>query len=249
MKPRFIVLNVALVLALGAIVWQARNQWNLAQANRRSHLNARVTPLPAPALAPAPKPDAAPAIKYADVATKDLFSKDRNPTVVIEPPKVVEPKKMPPLPVVYGVLGLSSGTKAIMSEKRGDAGKSVSAGDMIGEFRIASLDAQTVTFDWDGKQFSRKIEELIDRSGPAATGGEASAGAQAGGQTGAQSSAAAQQAKAAIVAGPGKEVPGQTSRPCVPGDNSLPGTVVGGYKKTGVRSPFGIMGCSWVPAQ
>jgi len=244
LKPKLILLNGLLVLALGAVAWQARNQLKGAQANRRGNLNVLVTPLPTPPLTPAPKPDAAPAMKYAEVATKDLFSKDRNPTVVIEPPKVEPPKKMPPLPVVYGVLGLSSGTKAIMSEKAGAAGKSVGPGDTIGEFRIAALDPETVTFDWDGKQISRKIEELIDRSGPAATGGAASAAAQAG------PPAPARQATAPpVVSGPGKEVAGQASRPCVPGDNSPPGTVVGAYKKSGVRTPFGVMGCSWVPVQ
>ena len=240
MKPKLILLNVLLVAALGAIGWQARNQWNQAKAIRSNNLNVRVTPAAAPPLTPAPKPDAAPAMKYAEVATKDLFSKDRNPTVVIEPPKVEAPKKMPPLPVVYGVLGLSSGTKAIMSEKAGLAGKSVRAGDTIGEFKIAALDPEMVIFDWDGKQISRKIEDLIDRTGGAPAGGAAAAGAPA----------AVQQASAPpIVAGPGKEVPGQASRPCVPGDSSPPGTVVGGYKKNGTRTPFGVMGCSWVPVQ
>jgi hypothetical protein len=244
LKPKLIVLNVALVLALGAIVWQARNQWHQAQVTRRNNLNVRVTPLPAPPLTPAPKPDVAPAMKYAEVATKDLFSKDRNPTVVIDPPKIEEPKKMPPLPVVYGVLGLASGTKAIMSEKTGAAGKPVQVGDTIGEFKIAALDSETVTFDWDGKQISRKIEELIDRAGPAPTGGAASTGAQA------SAPAAVRQAAApAVVAGPGKEVGGQSSRPCVPGDTSPPGTVVGGYKKAGTRTPFGVMGCRWEPVQ
>jgi hypothetical protein len=242
LKPKLILLNVALVLALGTIAWQARSQWHQAQATRRDHLNVRLTPLPAPPSTPASKPEAVPATKYAEVATKDLFSKDRNPTVVIEPPKIEEPKKMPPLPVVYGVLGLASGTKAIMSEKTGAAGKPVQVGDTIGEFRIAALDPQTVTFDWDGKQISRKIEELIDRAGPAPTGGAAPAVAQA-------NAPAVRQAAAPVVSGPGKEVPGQSSRPCVPGDTSLPGTVAGGYKKTGTRTPFGVMGCRWEPVQ
>lgn len=248
MKPKLILLNVALVLALGAIAWQARNQWHQAKVTRRNNLNVRVTPLPAPPLTPAPKPDAAPAIKYADVATKDLFSKDRNPTVVIDPPKIEEPKKMPPLPVVYGVLGLASGTKAIMSEKTGAAAKPVQVGDTIGEFKIAALDSETVTFDWDSKQISRKIEELIDRAGPATAGGAASVGGQAGTQAGGQA-AVRQAAAPAVVAGPGKEVAGQASRPCVAGDTSPPGTVVSGYKKKGARTPFGLVGCSWEPVQ
>jgi hypothetical protein len=244
LKAKLILLNVLLVVALGAVAWQARNQLKRAKANRRGNLNVQLMPLPTPPLTPAPKPDAAPAMKYADVATKDLFSKDRNPTVVIEPPKVEPPKKMPPLPVVYGVLGLSSGTKAIMSEKAGAAGKPVRAGDTIGEFRIAALTPETVTFDWDSKQISRKIEDLIDRSGGAPAGGAAASGGQPGAAVAVQQTSAP-----AIVAGPGKEVPGQASRPCVPGDPSPPGTVVNGYKKTGVYGPMGLMACSWVPNQ
>ncbi len=164
LKLKLILLNLLLVIALSAIVWQARVRWDEAQATRRNNLSAKVTPNPAPPLIPAPKPDAAPAAKFADVATKNLFSKDRNPTVVIDPPKIEEQKKMPSLPVVYGVLGLPSGTKAIMAEKSGAASRSVHAGDTIGEFKIASLDSQNIVFDWDGKQISKKIEDLIDRS-------------------------------------------------------------------------------------
>ena len=50
------------------------------------------------------------ATKYNDVAQKNLFSKDRNPQVIIDPPKPPDPPKpMPKLPVVYGVMGLPSG--------------------------------------------------------------------------------------------------------------------------------------------
>src|SRR5665213_4381676 len=72
---------------------------------------------------------------------------------------------MPPLPVVFGVMGLPSGTKAIMAEKKGADSKTVRSGDTIGEFQIVALDPVNVTFLWDGKQISRKIDDLIDRSG------------------------------------------------------------------------------------
>src|SRR6185312_15117735 len=120
LKPKMAVLSALLVIALGAVVWQGRTAWSDAQAKRRTTLNAKAAPIPAPPLSPAPKPGSATAINYADVANKDLFSKDRNPNVVIEPPAPVVEKKMPPLPVVYGVLGLPSGTKALMSEKPGE---------------------------------------------------------------------------------------------------------------------------------
>jgi hypothetical protein len=237
LKLKLFALNLILLLALGAIVWQARLHLREAKMTRRNNLNVKVTPAPPPPLTPAPKPEAAAAAKYADVATKDLFSKDRNPTVVIEPPKIEAPKPMPPLPVVYGVLGLPSGTKAIMSEKAGVSGRSVHAGDTIGEFKIASLDPQTVVFDWDGKQISRKIEDLIDRSGGAAPPGPA---VQPAGPSGPAKPVANNGQP--VAAGPG---PGGT---CVPGDNSPAGTVVGGMKKNSVATPFGTV-CSWVPAQ
>jgi len=237
LKLKFLALNMLLVLALGAIVWQARTRWDEAQAKRRNNLSVKVKPLPAPPLTPAPKPDGAPAAKYADVATKDLFSKDRNPTVVIDAPKVETPKPMPPLPVVYGVLGLPSGTKAIMSEKPGVAGRSVQAGDTIGEFKIASIDPQNVVFDWDGKQISRKIDELIDRSNTGGTGGAQSAAVQPTGAAPVVSNSAQP-----VAAGPGK------GGACVAGDNSPSGTVVGGYKKNSVQTPFGAV-CSWAPVQ
>jgi hypothetical protein len=244
LKPKLIALNILLVLALGAIVWQARSSWQQAQMKRRDNLSVKVKPLPAPPITAVPKPDAVPATKYADVATKDLFSKDRNPTVVIEPPKIETPKPMPPLPVVYGVLGLPSGTKAIMSEKAGGASRSVHAGDTIGEFKIAALDPQNVTFDWDGKQISRKIEDLIDRSnGPGAAGVQSAA---------VQSNAPPPPAPPAnhgqpVTAGPGKET-GGGQRACVPGDSSPGGTVADGYRKNVTPTPFGNL-CSWTPAQ
>lgn len=243
MKPKLIALNLLLVAALGVTAWQARVRWDEAQAKRRSNLSVKVTPIPPPPLTAAPKPDAAPATKYADVATNDLFSKDRNPTVIIDPPKVETPKPMPPLPVVYGVLGLPSGTKAIMAEKKGVDSRSVQAGDTIGEFTIAALDPQNVVFDWDGKQISRRIEDLIDRSNSSEAGGAQSAG-PAG-----INRAAPQNNGQPIPAGPGRETSGQASRPCVPGDNSPPGTVVDGYKKNFRPSPFGPIGCTWVKVQ
>jgi hypothetical protein len=232
-----LALTALLVVALGAIVWQARARWNEEQVKRRNNLSVKVIPIAPPPLAPAPKPDAAPAIKYADVATKDLFAKDRTPTVIIDPPKAEE-KKMPPLPVVYGVLGLPSGTKAIMAEKKGGTSRPVHAGDKIGEFIIASLDPQNVVFDWDGKQIPKKIEDLIDRSETAAADRGAAVPA-------AQAPVASRNNAPAAVPTPGTEN-SSGQRACVPGDNSPVGTVSGGYKKTGTPTPFGLTGCVWV---
>jgi len=243
LKPKLIALNILLLAAIGAIGWQARERWREARVKREETLHVVVKPVATPAVAPTPKPDGAQAIKYADVATKDLFSKDRNPSVIIDPPKVEKPKPMPPLPLIYGVLGLPSGTRAIMAVGRGLETRSVRKGDTVGEFKIVSLDPANVVFDWDGQQIARKVDDLIDRTGPA----QAQGGAP---QQGGPAVAAPVVNKPAPVApGPGQSDSGQPEKPCVPGDSSPGGTVVGGYRKVVVQSPFGPMGCHWVPTQ
>jgi hypothetical protein len=170
---------------------------------------------------------------YADIVTKNLFSVDRNPVPTIAPSKVAEPSLMPPLPVVYGVLGLSGGTKAIMSEKAGVASRVVQAGDTIGEFTIGSVDLQGISFVWNGNQIFRKIENLIDRSNTAAPEGGRSADVQS--------------PRAPLSAMlPATTVPsGRPQLTCIKGDKSPPGTVVGRYKKISTPTPLGPV-CSWV---
>jgi hypothetical protein len=242
-----IALNILLVLAIAAIGWQARERWRQAQIQRREHLNVAVKPVVTLPLTPTPRPDGAQAIKYVDVATKNLFSKDRNPAVIVDPPKVEKPKPMPSLPLIYAVLGLPSGTRAIMAENRTADSRPVRKGDTVGEFKIVSLDPVNVVFDWDGQQISRKIDDLIDRSGAARAG---SAGPAAAAQPGGPAvPAAVANNQAPVAAGPGQADPGKTERPCVPGDNSPSGTVAGGYRKVVAQSPFGPMGCHWIPSQ
>lgn len=242
MKAKLIALNLVLLLAIGAIVWQGRKQLHVARVKREQNLNAVVKPPVALPPAPAAKPEAAEPVKYADVATKDLFAKDRNPNVIIDPPKVEAPKPMPPLPIVYGVLGLPSGTRAIMAEKKGGESKPVKSGDMVGEFTIVSLDTKNVVFDWDGKQISRNIDDLIDRSTP-----QSAAGVPAAVASGPAIAAASVSKPAAT--GPGKAEEGKPERPCVAGDKSPNGTVADGYKLSFVDSPFGRIGCHWSPVQ
>ncbi len=241
-KPKLIALNAGLALGLILIVWQGWVRWNEAQAERSANLNLPVKKVTPPPLVPAQKPDAVQAAKYAEVATKNLFSKDRNPTVIVEAPKVEPPKVMPPLPVVYGVMTLPSGTRAMMSERAGAAERSVRVGDAIGEFKVLAMDSRKITFDWDGKQLERNIDELEDHSGGAASGATS---VSAGPAVPPPPAPTGPPTAAAI----GQEIgtPDAPARACKPGDSSPPGTIVDGYKKTGVMTPFGPMGCSWVP--
>ena len=254
MKPRFIALNLLLLTGIGVVAWQARTHWREAREARRSALAAKGKTGALPPLAPDPKPDAPPAAKYVDVATNDLFSKDRNPTVVIEPPPVEKPKEMPHLPVVYGVMGLPGGTRALMAEKADVPGKTVRAGDSIGEFKIASLDPQTVVFNWDGKDITRRIEDLMDRSGHAGPAGRPAVAAP-GVQPPMLSAPAAMNPPPMNPPPPppntskmGADVgtPERPERICVPGDNSPAGTIVEGFHKTLTPTPFGLI-CRWEP--
>lgn len=248
MRPKLIALNGLLLCALAVVAWQARLRWEEAQTLRRTTVNVPVKVLPPPPIAPAPKPDAAVATKYADVAEKNLFSKDRNATVIVDPPKVEIPKPMPPLPVVYGVMGLPSGTKAIMSEKAGAPSTTIRSGDSLGEFKIAALDTQNVTFEWNGKQITRKIDDLIDRSSSQTATGQPAA-------------AAAAPSGPAVARAPSPPPPAAPSRPATsadlgesttnatravkPGDTSPVGSMVDGYKKTCITTSFGTQ-CQWI---
>jgi len=261
LKPAQVVAALALVAATAAVAWHGRVVWRQSEA-KRQRLHAPVKPAPVPPAPAEAKPETPQAVKYADVANKNLFSKDRNPNVILEPPKPAEVKKMPPLPVLYGVLGLPSGTRAIMAVKQGEPSRPVRAGDTVGEFKIVSLDTRRVTFDWDGQQISKPVDDLIDRSNvvqsaaaPPAPAPPPSPGPQpasGGGLTPNISSNTAGSAASANVTSPkiGKEVGavGVSVRGCVPGDTSPAGTVIEGYRKQIVSTPFGDQ-CSWIPAK
>jgi hypothetical protein len=257
LKFKFMALNALLLIGILTIVWQARLRWQEGHTRREANLNAVVKPVPPPPLTPAPKPDAPPAARYADVANKDLFAKDRNPVVIVDPPKIEKPREMPPLPVVFGVLALPSGTRAIMAEKKNDPSLPVHQGDTVGEFTIVSLDPVNVTFGWNGKEISRKIDDLIDRSGAPGNAGGAANMQAAPPQAISQPLPQIQQ-QSPVQTNNGQPgagtigieigAPGHSERACTPGDPSPAGTVVDGYKKTTASSPFGTI-CRWVPAQ
>jgi hypothetical protein len=249
-KNKLIALNASLAAGLALVAWQGAETWKDAQARRRATVDVPVKHITPPPMTPAKKPDTVQAAQYADVAAKNLFSQDRNPTVVVDPPKVEPPKIMPPLPVVYGVLGLPSGVKAIMAEQPGKVSKPVQTGDTIGEFKVIALDLRKIKFEWEGRELERNLDELADRSAPPAATAAANAmvngrGASRGGPAVPPPAPAAQPTSAALGAESG--TPDAPSRNCVSGDRSPLGSIVDGYKKTGVATPFGTMGCKWVP--
>jgi hypothetical protein len=242
-KSKLIALNAALAASLALVIWQGTEVWKGAKAQRKATVNVPVKKITPPPMTPAKKPEAIQSAAYADVASKNLFSKDRNPTVVVDPPKVDPPKVMPALPVVYGVLGLPSGVKAIMAEHAGKPSKPVQTGDTIGEFKVIALDLHKVKFEWDGREVERNLDELVDRSAPAS--GSANNGPQSSGPAVPRAAEAAKPLDSSAL-GAESGTPDAPTRSCVPGDTSAVGSVVDGYKKAGVSTPFGLMGCKWV---
>jgi hypothetical protein len=231
MKRTLICWCVALLTALGLIVRLGVLEWRAVRLREVAVL-ASVTPEPAPPLASIREPEPARKNGDAEIANANLFSPDRNPNVLLP---VDPPKPIPPLPIVYGVFSLSARTRAIMAANPGDTGRTVQQGDAVGAFRIVRLNPSEVAFDWEGREIVRPIADLIDGSGGART-------------TDPQPFAQPQTSPAnalAVAAGPGPANPGQTRRPCVPGDDSPIGTVVDGFRKVLVAGSLGPRDCYW----
>ena len=62
------------------------------------------------------QPDRTMAANYLDIASRLLFSKDRNPTVIIAPPPG---KTVPAFPLAYGVLMMADPPMIMMAAKKG----------------------------------------------------------------------------------------------------------------------------------
>ncbi|MDP9113411.1 MAG: hypothetical protein M3O20_06990 [Acidobacteriota bacterium] len=178
MNRRIVLLNVALVALVGVLGWVLRANWLEAQARERAVLRRRITPkavLPPPNL---PRVQAAAPAEYIDVANKMLFSKDRNPIVVVEPPKPAPEPVMPPLPSYSGQMSI--GEPVIFLSAAKDVQHGYHAGDQVGDFKLSSFDQDNVVFEWKGKTVERKLEDLRAKQMVA----QAGAGGGAGGAQG-----------------------------------------------------------------
>jgi hypothetical protein len=241
LKRKLIVLNLVLAAAIAATVWRLRSDWVDDRAREQALLSQRVRPQPAPIVSKSPAPQPVAAIGYAEIAEKMLFSKDRNPTVVVEATPPPPPKPMPHLPVLYGVMNLLDSTTAIMGVKSGAHHQAIRPGEQIGEFTLIAIDNQAITLEWDGKEITKPVEEMIDRSATAPAADPAAARAAPTASTPTAPPPAQPKGEAA----PGTVLTDRL-RACQPGDASPPGTVSGGFKKVVTPSPFGNM-CRWEP--
>lgn len=251
MNRKLILLNVVLLALAGWLFWMLRLKW--VELHKHEHTVLALSPevrkrLMIPSPIPQFKPMAA--TDYNEVAQKNLFAKDRNPNVIVDPPPAPPPPPPPPpmpaLPSYYGTMALFGDPVVVLKLPKG-AQKNYHAGDKVGPFQLVSFDREKVVFDWNGKTVERKPEELKEKAAapedaaaapapqaPVASGNNGGSARSIGG-------AANEAAKVSEVLGPDN---GGNVRMCVKGDTSAPGTVIDGYKKRIATNMFGET-CMW----
>src|SRR6478736_3060263 len=104
MTRRLMLLNLALLALLAVLVYRFREVSAASREREVRVLGQKIEARKYPPLPAAPPVKPAVGANYIDIATRMLLSKDRNPTVIIDPEPVKEKPKMPPLPVVQGLM-------------------------------------------------------------------------------------------------------------------------------------------------
>ncbi len=242
MKRKLIWLNIALAGLIVAASYRVGSEWS-AQKQREQAIRAvHIKPVAVKPAAVPPTPAAVTAGAYSEIATKMLFSQERNPTVVVEVPPPPKPKPVPPLPLLQGVMGMPDGMLALMSVKANTRAVGVKVGDKIGDFELASLSRDEISFKWEDKTITKSVSEMIyhaqEQAATAAPPPQQAAAASPAGATPAQPPSPGGKVGAQVI---GLEAEFKT---CTPGDTSPSGTISDGYKKFLVPTPFGNS-CHW----
>jgi hypothetical protein len=266
MNRNMLLLNSVLLLIVGTLGFTLRERWLSARQQDREMLQ-RQGPVP-PVLPPPPLTpfkNVTPA-QYFEVADRTLFSKDRNPTLIADPPPPLPPAPpMPDLPYYHGEMAIGEPIVLLSTAKTPQ--RSYRAGESIGEFKVIRFDRDTITFDWKGKTVERRLAELRPKETPQTAQSGVPSGAPAGAvaATGTVSAApvsAFTPAKAPVTSlngttstSTGSDSNGSldsmlgpelspTERACVEGDSSAAGTVHSGYRKVSMITLLGPL-CHW----
>jgi hypothetical protein len=251
MNRRIVLLNIALLVLAGFLGSQLRRHWLEAKAHERAIFEKAAEKkvlLPPPPIA---TPQPVTASQYLDVAQKMLFSRDRNPDVIIEPtapPPAPPPPPMPALPSYYGQIAIAD--PVVFFSVGGGSQKSFHKGDKVGPFELVSFDREKVVLRWDGKLVERKVTELAPKevqarqiqdptvappsaAAPAAT----ASGVKSLGGDSSNANASKTDEKIGVPMGNGYFG-------CTPGDKSPAGTVIDGHKKVISTTLMG-QSCHW----
>ncbi len=237
MTKKLWLLNLLLVAALALLARELRHNWRQAREREQKMLSKQVAPAAVPPVPAVPAPQAVQAVGYAEIAQQTLFSKDRNPNVIVDPPP--PPAPPPPFPKFYGVMNLGDGPEAILSEAQGRQQRSYKVGDEISEFKLAAIRNDELEFAWKEKTFVKKFSELREK---------ADEPRQAEARTvSAPPPPAPARSITPAAAAPDKDIGGGMAS-CNPGDSSPAGTVVDGRRKVISATPFGQV-CRWEPVR
>ncbi len=241
MKHRLIAIDLLLLAVLLALGWAFREKYREAKAHEQAILSMSVPPASVPGLPRLTKVGALDATAYQDAVAKNLFSRDRNPTPIPDPPPPPPPPPpQPAFPIVRGVM-LWEGVPptVVMSTQKGSADqRGYHPGEKVGEWKILSVDNTYVVLEWNGQQFKKRIDELMDRT-PLTL-------ADAAPQPEAPAAVAAQtKSLSAPKSAQGPDM-GAGNKACTGDDKSTPGTVLDGRKKIVSETPFGTV-CRWEP--
>ena len=164
MKRKLLLVNLALAALSVAGGVHLRRAWIDARAREQAVLRKRIRPVPAPPVYTPPAAEPVKAAGYSDIAQKMLFSKDRNPVVVVAPPPPPKPVPMPPLPLFHGVLDVGDGPIAIMSLGPKGPHRDYQPGDEVGPFKLVAVNNEELVLEWQGQTIKKKVDEFLDRS-------------------------------------------------------------------------------------
>jgi hypothetical protein len=243
------LLNLALVALAGLLGWRLRLIWVAGETQERAFLSQapNIRAIIAPPAPPLPAP-----VKPADydqVAQQMLFSRDRNPNVIVQPPPPPPPPPpMPALPSYYGQMAIGEPVVLLSVAANGEQ-KSYHKGEDVGKFKLVAFDADSITFQWNGENVVRKLAEVMgkDTEKPPAPTAAAPATPTYAPPVGAgKTSITAEPPKPTLAtqpAAPGNDI-GAGFRSCVAGDTSPAGTVADGYTKKISQSLMGPQ-CLW----
>ncbi len=236
MKGRLLLLNLVLFALLGVAAWRARQIWDDARQREQMvllqeiRLRSALAPPPIPAVLPVTP------VAYIAVAQNMLFSRDRNPNVILKPQAPPPPPPpVPDFPVASGVMTFNGETSVFLTTKLGGGQKVYRAGDTVGPFKLVSVDNKDIVFEWNGQQIEKKLAELKPREATTQF-----APVQSNAAPGAVVTTPGNSDKS----GPGSDVGDGGFRACQAGENSPSGTISNGYRKVIKPSLMG-QSCHW----
>jgi hypothetical protein len=244
MKRSILLLNLLLFTILAVGSYELRRRWLEGQSREARLLAVQPSSTPLPAqtnAAAAPQAQKLQAVQYFEVAERFLFSRDRNPNVVIERKPEPPPKVMPNFPAVFGVMDIGMGPTVFMSVDRGSQ-QGYKLGDKIGEFTLLAANQKEITFEWEGKPVTKSLDDLrakpqenASQQGPVER--------MSSNVNNAPPPMPIQRPPENVRPAPGADI-GGGRRGCLPGDSSPAGTTADGYKKVSTNYAFGPI-CYW----